>query len=434
MDTGDDNSLTYSMDHTSKAFYVIVAILAGVIGIFALAWLTQFRDGLGVTGMYDIGSGGGTPWGIYITTFVWWVGIAHGGIAVSAAIRLFKLEMYKPIARLAEIITPITLGMAGLIITLDLGRPERMFNMILYYTERVHTSPLMWDITVVLVYFAFSVTYLLMTMRADLAEIHHENKIKKLIYDLLLFGYKDSEKEKTDQMSWWLALALIALMALLSGGVVPWLFGVIRAQPGYFGAVLGPYFLIAALASATAAVILLSATVRYVYKWNNIIHIDIFKGLSKAMAILMCLYLWFILHEAITAQFGADTHEMMVSSSLIYGEFSNIFWFFVLSLIGSIAYLAYQAVNPDKFNLKITVGLSLFIIVLFWIKRFLIVTPPLYYNALPYPTGSYTPTTIEWLVVGGTIAMTILGVMLFMKFFPPIELEVLEDHHNDTEA
>ena len=434
MDTGDDNSLTYSMDHTSKAFYVIVAILAGVIAIFTLAWFIQFRDGLGVTGMYDIGTGGGTPWGIYISTFVWWVGIAHGGIAVSAAIRLFKLEMYKPIARLAEVITPITLGMAGLIITLDLGRPERMFNMILYYTERVHTSPLMWDITVVLIYFAFSVTYLLMTMRADLAAIHHESKIKKMIYDILLFGYKPSENEKTEQMAWWLALALIALMALLSGGVVPWLFGMMRAQPGYFGAVLGPYFLIAALASATAAVILLSAVVRHVYKWHKTMPIDIFKGLSKALAILMVLYLWFILHEAITAQWGADTQEMLVSSSLLYGEFAPYFWFVVLGLIGSIAYLAYQAVKPEKFNLNITVGISTFVILLFWIKRFLIVTPPLYYNTLPYPTGTYAPTMIEWFVVAGTIALTILGIMLFLKFFPPIELDVLEDQHKETEV
>ncbi|MGK2230425.1 MAG: Ni/Fe-hydrogenase subunit HybB-like protein, partial [Methanobacteriota archaeon] len=68
--------------------YMIVGALATVgFLIFAVAYGFQLENGLAVTNLSDWGSGGGVTWGLYIGSFVWWVGIAHGGILVSAAAR-----------------------------------------------------------------------------------------------------------------------------------------------------------------------------------------------------------------------------------------------------------------------------------------------------------------------------------------------------------
>ncbi|HVR78257.1 MAG TPA: NrfD/PsrC family molybdoenzyme membrane anchor subunit, partial [Acidimicrobiia bacterium] len=131
--------------------YLVVAGIA-VIGLiwFAQAWAFQLRNGLVVTGLSDWGTGGGVPWGLYVGSFIWWVGIAHGGIVVSAAVRLFKLDSLRPVARLAELLTLAALANAGLYIILHVGRPDRIVSSILpNLGQTIRSSPLAWDVTVI---------------------------------------------------------------------------------------------------------------------------------------------------------------------------------------------------------------------------------------------------------------------------------------------
>src|SRR3989344_3535041 len=204
---------------TGIGFYAAAGALSVVALWMLAAWLYQLRNGLIVTGLRDWGVGYGAPWGVYIATFVWYIGIAHGGIAISAAIRLLRLETYKPIARIAEVVTVISLMMAGANITFDIGRPDRIFNMIVNYWSRVGHSPLVWDVTVILIYMVLSISYLVISMRDDIAALRRRlPALFAPLYALVLFGYHPEEREKREQILWWLALALICLMTLLSGG------------------------------------------------------------------------------------------------------------------------------------------------------------------------------------------------------------------------
>lgn len=398
-------------------------VLVGIIGWSSYAWWTQLTQGLIVTGLRDWGVRAGAPWGIYIASFIWYVGIAHGGIAISAAIRIMKLEQYRPVARIAEVITIVTLMMAGIAIVFDLGRPDRIFNMILHYWERVGHSPLIWDLTMIIGYFVLSATYLVITMREDLVTIYDRvPKRLRPFYRVFLVGYSSGEWLKVEQMAWWLAMSLIARMALLSGGVVPWLFGLLSAQPGWFSAVQGPYFLTAALTSAVAGVILVAAIVRRLFGWQNEIRAELFKGLSKILAVLTLIYLWFVLHEQITIQYGGPLPERTISEALLTGQFALVYWGVIGGLILTFIYLALQAVRPPLFSVKGVALASLVVVTVLWVKRFLIVVPPLLYPRLPYPVGVYQPTWVEWSLLAGTVATATLIYMLFTKIYPLMEL------------
>ena len=124
---------------TGKGFYVLAGALLILIAWFLYAWYVQLTQGLGVTTMR---TPIGAAWGVYIANFVFFVGIAHGGIAIAAAIRLLKLTKYLPVARMGEVLTVISLMMAGLSIMIDMGRPDRTFNMIIYWPQRVGASSL----------------------------------------------------------------------------------------------------------------------------------------------------------------------------------------------------------------------------------------------------------------------------------------------------
>jgi molybdopterin-containing oxidoreductase family membrane subunit len=417
-----EEALLKPIIHTGKAFYFFLAVLMAIIVWFGYAWYTQLTSGLTVTGMGDIP--GGSPWGVYIANFVWYVGIAQGGIALAAAIRLMKLEQLKPVARMASVLAVITMLIAGMNIVFDLGRPDRISNMILYYWERIGHSPLLWDMTVIIGYWVLSVTYLVITMREDLAALKDKLPSKwNPLYKLVLVGYNPKEKAKVEQISWWLALSLIVLIALLSGGVTAWIFGLMPARPGWFGAVQGPVFLTAALTSAIASVIIIAAILRRIFGWQNHIRPEVFKSLSKVLAVFTLVYLWFILNEQLAAQFAGPLSERIISEALFIGRFSYLFLPTVAGLILSFIFLAIQALRSSGFSLKGTVLASLVILIALWIKRYLFLVTSLLYPRLPYPTGSYTPTWTEWSLIAGTFAITFLAYLLFVKVYPIMELK-----------
>ncbi len=410
---------------TGKAFYLVGGTVLAIAVWFLYAYWVQLRTGLVVTGLRDWGMPlMGAPWGLYIGNFIWFVGIAHGGIAVSATARLLKLDKLRPIARIAEVLTVITLMMAALNIVIDMGRPDRVFNIIIYYGSRVLESPLVWDFTVILVYFILSTTYLYLTMREDLALLRQRFPRRwQWLYRPLLVGYRPEEKPKVEQIAWWLAICILTLMVLLSGGVVPWLFGLMGSQAGWFGAGQGPYFLTAALTSAIAGVIIIAAILRRAYGWGEHIKLEVFRQLGTLLAVLISLYLWFMLHEQLTMRYAGPTAELSISNALLTGRFAPIFWtMVVVGLFIPLAYLFVQAVSARAFRLWGVVTVSILIVIALWVKRILIVVPSLLYPRLPYPPGSYSPTWVELSIVAGTIAVAGLFYMLFIKLFPIMEL------------
>ena len=69
--------------YLAGTLFVIGLVLAG-----ATALAIQTYWGMGVTGLNHP-----VMWGVYITTFVFWVGIAHAGTLISAILYLFRATL-----------------------------------------------------------------------------------------------------------------------------------------------------------------------------------------------------------------------------------------------------------------------------------------------------------------------------------------------------
>src|SRR3989338_1306200 len=146
-----ETDLIASMTRFSRPFFLLVGFLLAVIGFAAFAWVHQLREGLVVTGL-------NRPvfWGIYITNFVFFIGISHAGTLISAILRLCQAEWRRPITRMAEVITVLVLFFGVGNVLLDLGRPDRA----LYVIKYAHfTSPLLWDVISITAYLTASTIY-----------------------------------------------------------------------------------------------------------------------------------------------------------------------------------------------------------------------------------------------------------------------------------
>jgi len=123
----------------------IIATLRPTLGWFALlgiailcllggiaTWMYQIHEGLGAAGYQPP-----VMWGVYIITFVFWVGIGHAGTLISAILYLFRAGFRTSIYRCAEIMTVFAVMTAGLFPILHLGRPWKFFYLIPYPNWRL---------------------------------------------------------------------------------------------------------------------------------------------------------------------------------------------------------------------------------------------------------------------------------------------------------
>ena len=129
-----------------------------VLGVGGFALLVQIRYGLGVAGY--------TPpvmWGVYITTFVFWVGIAHSGTLISAILFLFRSAWRTAVYRTAEAMTVFAVLTAGLFPLIHVGRIWYAYWLIPYPNQRQlwvnFKSPLVWDLFAISTYLTVSTCF-----------------------------------------------------------------------------------------------------------------------------------------------------------------------------------------------------------------------------------------------------------------------------------
>jgi molybdopterin-containing oxidoreductase family membrane subunit len=261
-------------------------------------------------------------------------------------------------------------------------------------------------------------------LREDLARLAERVRWGWL-YRLLLPGYEPGERQRIDKIIWWMSIFIIPIMVMVHS-TVAWIFGLMVSRSGWYSAMLGPYFLLGAVLSGIAAMVVVAAIYRRLFAWQAYITPTVFRGLGKVLCWLAFAYLYFLLSEFLTVEFAGPLGELNVSLALTRREFAWPYWLQIAALLVAAAIFFINTVFPEVFRIGTTVFAAALVVATLWLTRFLIVVPSLMRPFLPYPTGSYTPTWVEWSLVGGTGVIMVLCFMLFTKFLPIIPLIEME--------
>ena len=110
-----------------------IALLVAVLGVVQAAGLLiyQMYVGLGVAGYQ-------APvfWGLYIITFVFWIGIGHAGTLISAILFLFRAKWRNAINRGAETMTVFAVLTAAIFPAIHIGRMWKFYFLLPYPNQR----------------------------------------------------------------------------------------------------------------------------------------------------------------------------------------------------------------------------------------------------------------------------------------------------------
>ncbi|SET16999.1 prokaryotic molybdopterin-containing oxidoreductase family, membrane subunit [Draconibacterium orientale] len=412
-------------------FWYFILVMFAAVGLWG--WGIQIRDGLGVTGMRDYVS-----WGMYIANFVFFVAVSLIGFLISSSLQLLKISWSKPISRVAEQIAIAAVALAGIIIVMDMGRPDRFLNVFLHGR---FASPIIWDVTVVTTYLTISVLLYYIPLIPDLALLRDRGgddipKWKMQVYKILSLGWKGNDKQyKLVAHSMRVLMILILPVGLSIHTVTSWLFAA-TLRSGWDTTIFGPYFVAGAFVAGAAAVVILMYAYRVRYRLGDYFEELHFDYMGKLLVFVCLVYLYFNINEFWVPAYKMKTAEGIHLRTLFTGSYAPMFW--SAQMLGLILPILLMLFPFFRKPLPLTI-ISVFVLIASWLKRYIIVVPTLEHPFLPVQNvpdyfKHYSPTSIEIMITIFSFMAALLIITVLAKMFPVITIwEYAEEKGIDKE-
>ena len=427
-----DRDLTRTLEPPGKAYYALLAAVLLVLGWAIIAWIYQLKTGLGVAGInHPVG------WGVYITNFVFWVGIAHSGTLISAVLFLLRSRWRNAIARSAEAMTIFAVMTAGLFPIIHLGRPWYFYQLLPYPQEGQlwvnFRSPLIWDVFAVGTYFTVSVLFFYTGLIPDLAALRDRaTGVRRRIYAFFAAGWQGTDRQWRRYSKVYLLLAGFATPLVVSvHSVVSWDFAM-SIIPGWHSTIFAPYFVAGAIHSGLAMVLTLLIPVRKIFELEIYITQRHLEAIAKLMIVTGLILAYSYGAEFFIAWYSENHFERYIFAYRATGNYALAFWLMIAFNVFAPMLFFFDAARRSTawlFVISIVINIGM------WLERLIIIVSSLSRDFLPSAWGSYRPTWVEISITAGSFAWFLLWFLLFVKLLPIIamnEVKEIATHRGDS--
>jgi molybdopterin-containing oxidoreductase family membrane subunit len=353
----------------SKRYWMLLLLFGGLAALGGLAYLKQYFYGLGITGM-----GRDISWGVYIAQFTFLVGVAASAVMVVLPYYLHDYKKFGKIVVLGEFLAISAVAMCILFIMADMGKPERVLNVLRYPTLN---SVMFWDMLVLSGYLGLNILCGWVALESERKDVPPPKWIKPFIYL---------------SIPW--AVSIHTVTAFLYAGL-----------PGrhfWLTAIMAPRFLASAFAGGPALLILLALILR---KYTRL---DAGKEAIGKLAVIVTyaaiINAFFLGLEVFTAFYSnipGHKHTFQFLYGTMHGTTGNLVpWMWTSAFLGVVAILMLLARSTRENYGRLALACGLLFLSL-WIDKGLgLVLGGFVPNPLEHVV-EYHVTLIEFLITAG---------------------------------
>ena len=365
-----------------RRYGAALAALGLLVAVGAACYALQLRSGLTITGLSrDV------SWGLYIAQFTFLVGVAASAVMVVLPYYLHDYKAFGKITLIGEILAIAAVTMCLLFITVDMGRPDRMLNVVLHPTPH---SVMFWDMLVLSGYLGLNAVIARTTL--------------------------ESERRSVPPPAWMRPLVFLSIpWAVGIHTVTAFLYSGLAARPFWMTAILAPRFLASAFASGPALLILICLLLKRVSRF------DAGKEAVERLAVIatyaMATSVFFASVEVFTAAYSAIPEHREAFQYLFLGLDGHsrlVPWMWGAELLALLALVL--LIRPSTRRNEGTLALACgAVFASIWIEKGLgmIVTA-----FVPSPLGTlteYFPTLPEALIALGIYAFGAAVVLVLVR-------------------
>ena len=412
------------LSRPGKGWWVLFSIAVAGVGLFLTSWFFQIYKGLGVTGL-----NAPVGWGVYITTFVFWVGIAHSGTLISAILFLFRAPWRQAIYRASEAMTVFAVMTAGLFPLIHVGRVWHAYWLVPYPNSRFlwpnFRSPLVWDVFAITTYFTVSAVFFYLGTIPDLAAARdHARGLRKKFYQITSLGWRGTDREWHHFSKAYIYLAALATPLVLSvHSVVSWDFAM-AIVPGWHTTIFAPYFVAGAIFSGVALVITLAVPMRKFFGLEDYLTVKHFEAMAKLILLTSAIVLYAYLIEFFMAWYSGEPAERGSFWNRAFGHYWWATWIMLICNGFIPLILWFRRVRRSIAALFV---ISIFINIGMWFERFVIIVTSLSHEFEPWAWGLYRPSVVEMGILIGSFAWFGFWFLLFTRLLPPVAIAEMKE-------
>jgi molybdopterin-containing oxidoreductase family membrane subunit len=399
-----------------------LAILGVLQAVATLAYQTYV--GLGIAG-YQL------PifWGVYIVTFVFWVGIAHAGTLISAILYLFRAQWRNAINRGAEAMTVFAVLTAALFPLIHVGRIWKAYFLIPYPNQRGlwvnFKSPLLWDVFAVNTYMTISIVFFYVGLIPDLAIARDRSTgWRRVLYGILSLGWQGTSRQWKAHNRTVLHLSGLATPLVLSvHSVVSWDFAV-SIVPGWHATIFAPYFVAGAIFSGFAMVLTVMIPVRRIFGLEAYITDYHFENMSRFILLTSLIVGYAYASEYFIAWYSGVEAERTAFFLRAFGPYAISTWIMIIcnAVLPQLLWIKRLRTSvPFLFVLALTINIGM------WFERYVIIIGSLSREYVPATWGLYTPSPAELSILVGSFCWFSMFFLIFLKIFPVVAIAEVKE-------
>lgn len=402
-----------------NTYFAWMCVVALVLSLLFYAWAWQVWAGMGAAGKR-------TPqmWAMYITTFVFWIGIGHAGTLISAVLYLFRARWRTSIYRAAEAMTIFAVMTAGLFPLIHAGRMWFAYFLLPYSNQRDlwpnFKSPLVWDVFAISTYLTISTVFFIVGLIPDIAALRDQSTgWRRRVFTMLSIGWEGSHEQwRHYRRAYGLFAALATPLVLSVHSVVSWDFAM-ALVPGWHSTLFAPFFVNGAIFSGFAMVLVLVLPMRHHFKLHAYIQDKHLDAMAKLVLVTSLVLTYFYACEAFTSWYSGDHFE---KASLFWRMTKTYAWAIWLMYFSNCLVPLIFFWKPSRTSPFWLYVVSIFVLIGMWFERFNIIVPSLGHDFYPYTWGIYVPSLTDTAIVVGSFGWFFLLFLGFIKLMPSLSV------------
>lgn len=416
-----------------RAWWIALAIALAVFGWSAVTVFWILYYGIGVWGLNTT-----VVWGFAIANYVWWIGIGNAGTLISSMLLLTRQQWRASINRFAEAMTLFAVAIAGIMPIIHLGRPLYFYWLAPYPNTMAlwpqWRSALVWDFWAILSYLLFSVLFWYHGALPDLATMRDRARSRagQVLYGAFALGWRGSARHWRRYHTLHATLAALGVPLVCSVHSIVGLDFAASLMPGWNVSLFPPYFVIGAMYSGFAMVVVLCLALRWGFGLQAVITRNHFEVIGKVILMSSIIMGLSYATDYFTAWYSGREPERDLVAFSFAGTYAPAYWALLICNVAVPQALWLPAVRR---SLPALFAICIAILIGMWLERILIVWTTLSHGYSAPLWRAFHPTFWDWSLLLSPFGLFALLFLILVRLVPPVSMfEVRQLAHEEGAA
>jgi len=415
-------------------WWIAFAAACALVGLMAISMGWLLVEGVGIWG-----NNVPVTWALDIVSYDWWIGIASGGLVVSAMLLLVDAEWRGALNRITETMALVSAAAAGLYPIIHLGRPWFFYwnlpypNTFLLWPQ--FRSPLYSDAVDIVSYLIVCLSFWYIgllpdlatcrdraSLRAEAAADNHPERLhllKARLYGIFALGWRGSAVHWQRWTRVYRMIALFGIVLVVSLQTGASMLFAASLEPGWHDTLMPVSLLFNAVFTGVGMVAALTVLLRFVFPLEPFItpqHLDL---LAKLLLGLGMVNLYCYAAEMFTTLQLGDAFDRASMARRFAGPNAWSSWLIIGCALVPVQLFWIPGLRRSA-GLLLVVGLLAALGM--WADHFMILVITQQHDFLPSAANVYRVDAWGAATFAGTVGLFLALLLLAVRYLPMVSI------------